>query len=108
MRWTAGHCSAGRLSVPSTDLRWDAAEDEGEGTDDGQSGAGGRSRGVVIREGDANARNLARLQLEKYRDAVNVHFAKPETPTNNHGGGSPTRFPELKNQASIRLSLIHI
>jgi hypothetical protein len=50
----------------------------------------------------ANARNLARLQLEKYRDAVNVHFAKPETPTNNHGGASPTRFPELKNQASIR------
>lgn len=50
----------------------------------------------------ANARNLARLQLEKYRDAVNVHFAKPETPTNTHGGASPTRFPELKNQASIR------
>ena len=85
MRSTAGHCSAGRLSVPSTDLRWDAAEERKRRHGDGQSGAGGRSRGGGIGGGNANARNPAR---DVAHDACTSSL---ETRRASRGGASAAR-----------------
>ena len=55
----------------------------------------------------ANARNLARLELEKYREAVNVHFSKPETPDREPTKpvGTPSNNSSIRNVASLHNGL---
>ena len=59
---------------------------------DGQSGAGGRSRGVVIREDDANARNLAR---DVARDAW---ISRLETRRASRVGAPAVRAPRAASR----------
>ena len=96
MRSTAGHCSAGRLSVPSIDLRWDAAEERRRRHDDGQGGAGGRSRGGGMGEGNANARNPAR---DVTHDAsLSTRILRLETRRASRGGASAASAPRAASQ----------
>ena len=59
---------------------------------DGQSGAGERSRGVVIREGDANARNLARDV------ACDACISRLETRRASRGGAPVARAPRAASR----------
>ena len=68
MRWTAGHCSAGRLGVPSTDLRW-AAEKAREGT------ATVRWGGWTIARRCDRGRRRERAETRARRRSRRVHLA---------------------------------